>query len=125
MFLDAVNKNESWQVMQTELLRSINELNDLAQHWCHVSTCQINTLNGHIGVMDGWLPHTETSGDQVHQVDYFSGHYLECGINVQANCDPNLLFTYIAIAGPGKINNSCAFSCLRELQNWLQNLPPW
>jgi len=40
-------------------------------------------------------------------------------------CDPNLLFAYIAVAGPGKINNNLAFSRIRDLQNWMQSLPPW
>ncbi len=106
VFLDAVDKNESCQAMQVKLPRTINKLNDLAQHWHDVSTCLINMVNGHIGAMDGWFPCTEMPGDQMNQVDYYSGHYQAYGLNVQAICDPNLLLIYIAVAGPGKINDT-------------------
>ena len=125
MFLNAVDYNESCRAMQVRLPRGIDELNELPQRWRDVSTCPISMLNGHIGAMDGWFPRTEMPGDQVNQTDYFSGHYQAYGLNVQAMCDPDLLFTYIAVAGPGKINDSRAFSRLRELQNWMQSLPPW
>jgi hypothetical protein len=42
------------------------------------------------------------------------------GLNVQAICGPN-----IAVLGPGKINDTCAFSWLCELHNWMESLPPW
>ena len=125
MFLDAVDYNESCRAMQVRLPRSIDELNELAQHWHDVSTCPINMLNGHIGAIDGWFPQTEMSGDQVNQTDYYSGHYQAYGLNVEAMCDPNLLFTCIAVAGPSKINDNHAFSRLRDLHNWMQSLPPW
>ena len=102
----------------------MTKLNELAQRWRDVSSCPIKMLNGHIGAMDGWFPRTEMPGDQVNQTDYYSGHYQAYGLNVQAMCDPNLLFTYIAVAGPGKINDNRAFSRLRDLQNWMQSLPP-
>ena len=53
--------------------------------------------------MDGF---PELKGDQVNQTDYFSRHYQAYGLNVQAMCDPDLLFTYIAVASPAKINDS-------------------
>ena len=40
-----------------------------------------------------------------NQADYFSGHYQAYGLNIQAMCDPDLLFLYVAVAGPGKIND--------------------
>ncbi len=49
-----------------KLLRTINKLNDLAQHWRDVSTCQINMLNRHIGAMDGGFPCTEMPGVMKH-----------------------------------------------------------
>ena len=56
IFLDAVDYNVSCRAMQVRLPRGIDELNELAQRWCDVSTCPINMLNGHIGAMDGWFP---------------------------------------------------------------------
>jgi hypothetical protein len=125
MFLDAVDKNESCQAMQVKLPRTINELNDLAQSWCDVSTCPINMLNGHIGAMDGWFPCTEMPGNQVNQADHYSEHYQAYGLNGQAICDPNLLFIHIAVARPGRINDTRVFSRLCELHNWIESLPPW
>ena len=125
MFLDAVDYNDSCQEMQVRLPRTADELNDIAQRWRDVSTCPINMLNGHIGAMDGWFPRTEMPFDQVNQADYFSGHYQAYGLNVQAMCDADLLFIYVAVAGPGKINDSRAFSRLRELHKWMEGLPPW
>ncbi len=108
-----------------KLPRSINELNDHTNCWRDVSTCPINMLNGHVGAMDEWFPCTEMPGDQANQADYYSGHYWVYGPNVQAICDPNLLFSYIAVAGPGNVNGSRAFSQLLELHNWMESLPPW
>jgi DDE superfamily endonuclease len=39
---------------------------------------------------------------------YFSGHYQCYGVNVQAECDHLSRFTYIAVAGPGVMNDSIA-----------------
>jgi hypothetical protein len=125
MFLDAVDYNEPCKALRVELPRSDSKLNEVAQRWCDVSTCPINMLNEHIGAIDGWFVQTEMPHYQTNQADYCSGHYQLYGLNVQAICKPDLLFLYIAVAGPGKINNNCAFSRLRELHNWIQSLPPW
>jgi hypothetical protein len=125
MFLDAVDYNKSCKALRIELPRSDSELNEVAQCWCDVSTCPINMLNGHIGAIDGWFVQTEMPNDQTYQADYHSGHYQLYGLNVQAICNPDLLFLYIAVAGPGKINDNCALSRLRELHNWIQSLHPW
>jgi hypothetical protein len=124
-FFDAVDYNESCKALRVELPRSDSKLNEVAQHWRDVSTCPINMLNGYIGAIDGWFVQTKMPHDQTNQADYRSGHYQLYGLNVQAICDPDLLFLYIAVAGPGKINNNRAFSCLCELHNWIQSLPPW
>jgi len=42
MFLDAVDYNESCRAMQVRLPRSIDELNELTQRWCDVSTFPSN-----------------------------------------------------------------------------------
>ena len=51
------------------------------------------------------------------------------GLNIQAMCDPDLVFMYVAlcvaVAGPGRINDSCAFSCCLGLIDWLETLPDW
>ncbi len=32
---------------------------------------------------------------------------------------------YVAVAGPGKINDVCAFSCCIGLNDWFETLPNW
>ena len=59
---------------------------------------------GGIGAIDGWFPRTETMPRGVsNQADYFSGHYVAYGLNIQAMCDPDLIFMYVAVAGPEKL----------------------
>ena len=60
-----------------------------------------------------------------NQADYFSGHYQAYGLNIQAMCDPNLVFMYVAVAGPGRINDSHAFSRCTGLIEWFETLPDW
>jgi DDE superfamily endonuclease len=56
-----------------------------------------------VSVFDGYLVEIETpSTKDVGNVrSYYSGHYQCHGVNVQASCDSDCRFTYIALAGPG------------------------
>ena len=61
---------------------------------------------------------------QVHNpVHYFSGHYQQHGVNVQAICDANLQFIYFGVVGPGRSNNTRAFNGCIELRKWMATLP--
>jgi hypothetical protein len=55
-----------------------------------------------------------------NQTDYFSRHYVAYGLSIQAMCDPDLVFMYVAVAGPGKINDSRAFSRCTGLIEWFE-----
>ena len=90
--------------------------------WCNVSTAY-GLFNGHLGTIDGWLSCTEMSWDVTNQTDYFSGHYQCYGLNVQAVCDPDLLFLYTCIGAPGKTNDIRAFGWCQKLHEWLEALP--
>jgi hypothetical protein len=46
-------------------------------------------------------------------------------LNIQEMCDPNLVFMYVAVAGPGRIIDSRAFSCCTGLIEWFETLPDW
>jgi DDE superfamily endonuclease len=64
-----------------------------------------------VGAIDGYLLSIEAPPkDLVNNVrSYFSGHYQRYGVNVvQAVCDHLSRFTYIAVAGPGVMNDSIA-----------------
>jgi hypothetical protein len=40
-------------------------------------------------------------------------------------CDLDLVFVYVAVAGPEKINDVRAFSCCTGLLDWFESLPNW
>jgi hypothetical protein len=123
MFLNAIDYNNTFEPMQLRLPREDSELEGLAQCWSDVLTCPFGLMHGHLGAIDGWFPRTEMPRDQTNQADYFSGHYQAYGLNVQAMCDPDLIFLYVAVAGPGKTNDIGAFVRLRELNSWIEGLP--
>jgi hypothetical protein len=94
----------------------------LAGKWQEVSTA-FGLLNGFLGAIDGWLPHTKRPSGVDNPADYFSGHYQCYGMNVQAMCDPDLIFQFFEVAGPGKVNDVRAFSRCADLLQWLEDLP--
>ena len=74
-----------------------------------------------VAVLDGYHLQTITpSKKEVHNVQsYFSGHYQTYGVNIQAACDHNWYFLFIAIAGPGVMGDrqtihECGLSTLVE-----------
>jgi hypothetical protein len=92
LFLNAIDYNETCRAMMIKLPRGGDELRDLVQRWLDVSTCPQHLFWGHIGAIDGWFPRTEMPRGVSNQADYFSGHYQAYGLNIQAMCDPDLLF---------------------------------
>jgi DDE superfamily endonuclease len=62
------------------------------------------------GVVDGYLLCIDqpTQRDTKNQKSYFSGHYQRMGVNVQACCDSNAIFTYFAVTGPGVMGDRVA-----------------
>jgi hypothetical protein len=60
-----------------------------------------------------------------NQAGYYTRHYQAYGLNIQTMCDPDLVFMYVAVAGPGKINDVHALSCYTGLINWFESLPNW
>ena len=124
MFLDAVDFNETCDDLQIKLPdpKNMAELNHLAGRWADVSTVY-GLMNGHLAAMDGWAPRTEMPRNEPNQADYYSGHYQMYSLNIQAMCDPDLIFLYMSVAGPGKINDIRAFSRLKGLREWFDLLP--
>ena len=124
MFLDAVDFNTSFAPLQVRLPDPSNreELAELADRWASKSTA-FGLLNNNICALDGWLPRTEMPWDVPNQGGYFSGHYQCFGLNVQAMCDPDLIFLYVAVVAPGKTNDVRAFGWCYALQQWLNALP--
>jgi hypothetical protein len=125
LFLNAIDYNKTCRAMRIELPWREDVLRDLAQRWLYALTCPQGLYWGHIGAVNGWFPWTEMPHGVSNQADYYSGHYQAYGLNIQAMCDPDLVLMYVAVAGPGKINNVGAFSRCTGLIDWFKTLPNW
>jgi len=115
MFLNAVDYNTDIPELQVSLPDPTDNdaLQSIADGWAACSTAW-NLFNNNLAAIDGWLPRTQAP-DVVNQADYFSGHYQCYGLNIQAMCDADLIFLYIAVAAPGKTNDLRAFNLVRRL----------
>jgi DDE superfamily endonuclease len=81
-----------------------------------------------VGCVDGYLlAITEPAlADDDNTRSYFSGHYQKPGINVQAVCDRNAMFTYFALSAPGSANDRVAIKELiggESLSDKIEQLP--
>jgi len=124
MFLDAIDYNTTCAELQVKLPdpNDASALGELAQRWSNVSDAP-GLLEYNLGCIDGWLPRTEMPRNVYNQTDYFSGHYQCYGLNVQALTDPDLVFLYVCVAAPGKVNDIRAFNRCTDLLEWLEALP--
>jgi hypothetical protein len=94
---------------------------ELARGFESVSTDGV--VNGCVGAIDGWLmPIIVPPGRFGNVSSYFSGHYQRYGMNVQAICDHQCRFLYIAIAAPGGQPDINAFRYV-GLADLLRKLP--
>ena len=66
--------------------------------------------------------HTPAEFETGNVKAYFSGHYQDYGINVQAACDSKCRFVYAALAAPGGSNDIAAFRKL-SLAQQIEKLP--
>jgi hypothetical protein len=124
MFVDAINFNDMCRELKVSLPnpKNADELHEIAMKWQEISTA-FGLLNGFLSAIDGWLPHTKRSSGVDNPANYFSGHYQCYGLNVQAMCDPNLLFLIYKIAVPGKVNDVREYDRCTDLLQWLEDLP--
>ena len=124
MFFNAIEFNTDIPELQIQLPDPTNpeRLVNLADAWQDKSGA-FPLLDGFLGAIDGFLARTEMPFDVENPRDYFSGHYQFYGLNVQAMCDPNLLFLYACVAAPGKVNDIRAFYRCTPLLRWLEALP--
>ena len=112
-----MNECESLAIRLPE---SAEELKQSADDWNSLSTAG-GFFYGVIGAIDGWLcTHNRPAVD--NGLDYFSGHYQTFGTNVQAICDSDLRFIYVAFAAPGKTNDVQAFRKLGALHDWQRRI---
>jgi len=102
--------------------QSIQECQELALGFKSIS--YKNAINCCVSVVDGYLLEITTpEKNEVGNVrSYYSGHYKCYGANIQAACDHQCRFTYIAVAGPGVMGDREALhEC--SLYDLIENLP--
>ena len=81
---------------------------------------------GCVGAIDGMLATTKTPTHKESEGNprsYFSGHYNQHGLNVQAVCNARCRFIFFSVAAPGKTSDQVAFE-RTSLYKKIQNLPP-
>jgi hypothetical protein len=83
-----------------------------------------NVMTGCVAALDGMLLRIQTpSSKETGNVKaYFSGHYQDYGINVQAACDSECRFVYACLAAPGGVNDIAAYR-KTSLMKKIEELP--
>jgi hypothetical protein len=97
------------------------QLLDKCQEAAHrlASISQGEAMVNCVGAIDGYLLHTEAPPKSVigNVKSYFSGHYQQYGVN-----DHLSWFSYIAVAGPGIMNDNQAINEV-DLAKLIGNVP--
>ena len=65
---------------------------------------------------------TPSSKETGNVTAFFSGHYAEYGINVQAACDSYCRFVYVSVAAPGRTSDVVAYRNI-SLSKLIKDLP--
>lgn len=81
-----------------------------------------------VGAVDGYLLSIQAPSKRSvsNARSYFSGHYSKFGVNIQAMCDSNCIFTYFAVSAPGATNDRVAIReqiAGKSLHDFIENLP--
>jgi len=80
---------------------SDEEISESAQNFRSASSDGV--IDGCIACLDGMLLpiRTPSSQETGNVMAYYSGHYADYGINVQAACDSECRFVYVSVSAPG------------------------
>jgi hypothetical protein len=114
--LNAIN---SCSELKFKLPKTVKELDEVRDGFTK------GVMSGCVGALDGFLflIRTPKRREAANIRLYFSGHYSRIGLNVQAMCDTNCKFTYVAVLAPGRSSDLKAYE-KSLLQRWIENLPP-
>jgi len=121
-YLAGISKASVFRIIW-DTIGAINQCNRLALQFpknsmeCAVlaqgfrNVCMPGAVDGCIGAFDGWLLkiHTPAKNAVGNIRSYFSGHYQCYRLNVQAICNHNSQFLYIAVLGPGVMCDNVAY----------------
>ena len=101
---------------------SADEIEESARSFRCLSTEGV--IDGCVACLDGMLLSIQTpsSAEVGNVMAYFSGHYAEYGINIQAACDSLCRFVYVSVAAPGSTSDVVALRQI-SLNNLIEDLP--
>jgi len=88
--------------------RSVDEIEQSAKSFRNFSTDGV--IDGCVACLDGMLLpiQTPSSTETGNVMAYYSGHYAEYGLNIQAACDSMCRFVYVSVAAPGSTSDIVA-----------------
>ena len=91
-----------------KFLQTPEEVDKAASQFQAISTGGV--VDGCVACADGLLIPIQTPSvnETGHVLSYYSGHYAEFGINVQAACDSFCRFVFVALAAPGRTSDVVA-----------------
>lgn len=120
-FIDAVLNSEELKIC---LPSTPEEIENVARGYTEISTCDIH--NGRcVGAVDGFFQSCKCPNMKESNFNpgaYYSGHYQDYGLNVQAMCDANLRYLFFAVAAPGKTNDSISITFCKALLEYINGL---
>jgi hypothetical protein len=107
-FLGQLGSVTNCKQLALKFPRTREECEVVAETFCNCS--MEDAIVNCVGAVDGYLlcidvPSKEQAGNVRN---YFSGHYKRYGINVQAVCDGDGIFSYLALSAPGSANDRVA-----------------
>jgi DDE superfamily endonuclease len=113
------------------------QIDELAYHFlslveeCNAAAASFSKISSHsfirrcVGCIDGLLIRVTAprETDTPDAKAFFSGHYLDYGINVQAICDRKCCFIYAAVALSGSSNDIAAYRYIGIGESAIKHLP--
>ncbi len=84
------------------------EIEECAQKFKSISTDGV--IDGCVACIDGMLLpiRTPSSNETGNVMSYYSSHYAEFGISIQAACDSSCRFVYVSVSAPGRTSDVVA-----------------
>jgi hypothetical protein len=119
----AIDVLNACHVLDFQLPSTLEELDRLKDGFANKSRDGI--MRGCIGALDGFLLRIVAPPANIvgNVSSFYSGHYCTYGINLQAICDADCRFYFLALAAPGKTGDVKAIA-KTSVPNWLESLPP-
>mmetsp|Transcript_23155 Transcript_23155/g.64385 ORF Transcript_23155/g.64385 Transcript_23155/m.64385 type:complete len:429 (+) Transcript_23155:970-2256(+) len=119
---EAINAINGCKELELKFPQTEDECFECAKDFCNISYG--DAIINCVSVADGYAVEIETPpGHVVGNVrSFFSGHKQKNCVNVQACCDAFCRFQYVAVAGPGSLNDRDALVAC-DLGRLVDNLP--